>query len=212
MEKWENAQIGFHLSDVHPMLRQYWPALGVGSGSRVFAPLCGKSLDLLYLREQGCEVTGVELSPIAVEQFFAEHGLQPVRCEVDSMAVFEANGIRLVQGDFFKLRKEYFRDFDAVYDRAALIAMPPDMQGRYACQLMALTPVDAPILLITLEYDPREMDGPPFSTPPSQVETLFGQHYVIERLESAEVLADNPALRDRGLTALTEAAWRLAPV
>ena len=209
-DKWQKSEIGFHLSEVHPLLRRHGVAL---SGKRrVFVPLCGKSLDMLYLRELGCEVGGIELSPIAVEQFFTEHGMTPVRSQLGDLQCFEAEGIKLFQGDFFALRPEDLGEVDAVYDRAALIAMPPDMQTRYAQQLMALIPAHASILLITLGYDQSEMKGPPFSTLPEQVADLFSERFSFEEVESLDVLAGNPALQSRGLTSLTESVWRLSPM
>lgn len=210
-EKWEKAEIGFHQDTVHGLLVRHWPVLGAGSGGRVFVPLCGKSLDMVFLLQQGCEVVGCELSPIAIRQFFAEQSLEDSATVVGGMPVHAAEGIRLIEGDFFRLTVEQAGAVDAVYDRAALIAMPPALQERYAAQLLALTPVTAPMLLITLDYDPAEMSGPPFATPAGQVRRLFGERYAVRLLEEVDALAANPALQSRGLSALTETAWHLWP-
>ncbi len=210
LDMWERAEIGFHLDGTHPLLVRHWPAMQVRNGARVLVPLCGKSLDMLFLRGQGCSVTGIELSGIAIRQFFEEQQLSARQTSLGTLPGLEADGIRLIEGDFFAVEPNQLGPMDLVYDRAALIAMPPDRQPRYADHLMALAG-GAPILLITLDYDPAEMSGPPFATPPAQIERLFGGRYRIECLESAEVLAENPGLRNRGLTALTEATWRLQP-
>ena len=209
LDKWQSREIGFHLDAAHPLLERHWPPPGAAEDSRVLVPLCGKSLDLAYLRRLGHRVVGVELSPLAVEQFFAEQGLRPDIGERGGMAVWEAEGIALYQGDFFALERELLPEIGAVYDRAALIALPPGRQPDYAARLMALVPAAAPMLLITLEYPGGEMQGPPFSTPAEQVERLFGQRYRAERLEARDALDDNPGLRARGLSALTEVAWLL---
>ncbi len=210
-EKWEQPQIGFHLPAVHPMLARHWSALGLKANAHVFVPLCGKSLDLIDLMSQGCRVTGAELSPIAIRQFLAEQALQAEVAQIDGMPVSIAQGLRLIEGDFFRLIQQTIGQIDAVYDRAALIAMPPDLQGRYANQLLALTPELAPILLITLDYDQAEMSGPPFAIPAEQVRRLFDERYQVEMLEQIDALADNPALQSRGLTGLAETAWVLRP-
>ena len=209
LEKWENRQIGFHLDTVNPILERHWPVMEADQQRPVFVPLCGKSLDLIWLRRQDHSVIGAELSPLAVEQFFAENGLQPSSGEQDGIRFWEAAGIRIFEGDFFALTPGHLPATCAIYDRAALIAMPPERQATYAAHLYKLSPT--PILLITLEYNPDEMAGPPFSTPGAQVERVFGQQFRIERLESRDVLADNPALQARGLTALWETAWYLTP-
>ncbi|MGZ8248938.1 thiopurine S-methyltransferase, partial [Methylomagnum sp.] len=169
LEKWESREIGFHRDAVNQQLERHWPSLGIGAERAVLVPLCGKSLDLVYLRRLGHPMVGVELSPLAVREFFAEQGLQPESRDLgDGLRAFEAEGVCLIQGDFFALRREDLPEIGAVYDRAALIAMPPETQPRYAAQLVALLPEEAPMLLITLEYDNDEMQGPPFSTPADQ--------------------------------------------
>jgi thiopurine S-methyltransferase len=211
IEKWEQQQIGFHLPTAHPMLARHWSALDVDRDAHVFVPLCGKSLDLIYLMSQGCHVTGVELSPIAIRQFLDEQGLQAATMEIEGVPVSTVDGLWLIEGDFFRLSSQVIGRVDAVYDRAALIAMPPDQQERYAQQLLALTPISAPILLVTLDYDPSEMSGPPFATPADQVRRLFEGRYEVDLLEQVDALVDNLALQGRGLTGLTETAWRLRP-
>ena len=211
IDMWEKAQTGFHLTNVHPMLGSHWPALGGDPGDKVLVPLCGKSLDLIYLMSQGYSVTGVELSPIAIRQFLAEHDLKANQTDIGGMPIYEVHGLRLIEGDFYQLSQKTIGHVDAIYDRAALIAMPPATQQQYASQLMALTQATAPILLITFDYDPSEMNGPPFATPPDQVYRLFEDRYHVERLEKLDALSDNPGLQNRGLTRLSETAWLLKP-
>ena len=71
-ERWARSETGFHQKEINPHLQRFWSALNLAPGSRVFVPLCGKSRDMLWLRGQGHEVVGVEISPLAVEAFFAE--------------------------------------------------------------------------------------------------------------------------------------------
>lgn len=209
-ERWELSEIGFHQPEVSSLLKSYWRRVcPPASGSLAFVPLCGKSLDMLWLRNQGHSVLGVELSPIAVGDFFREQGLAYSARPVDGFQSFRGERVELLCGDFFALRPDQVKDVAAVYDRASLIALPKALQSRYAEHLIDLLPHRPPILLITLEYDPTEMDGPPFSTPESKVRDLFGPAYRAESLSVNEVLVDYPGLRDRGLTWLTETAYRL---
>lgn len=211
LEQWKSGRIGFHAKVAHPCLVHYWPRVSANCDIQVFVPLCGKSLDMDFLMAQRCKVVGIELSTLAIGQYLTEHNLTAVTTRVDGMPIHTTPGLRLIEGDFFQLTRSTLGPIDAVYDRAALIAMPPDLQPRYASHLLSLTPATAPILLITLDYDPAEMNGPPFATPPEQVEGLFGERYRIELLERLDALNDNPSLQSRGLTALTESAWRLTP-
>ena len=176
-QRWSENRIGFHQSTPTPLLLKHWPALGVPHGARVFVPLAGKSLDMAWLASQGHRVLGVELSQLAVEQFFAEHGLQ---AEVETSRYgmhYRAGGIELVCGDAFALDEDILRDCAAVFDRAALIALPPGLRQRYARQLYSRLPTGCRGLLITLEYPQHEKDGPPFSVQENEVHALYDHEW-----------------------------------
>lgn len=208
-QRWREGRIGFHQSSVTPLLAAHWAALALPADSRVLVPLAGKSLDLLWLAQRGHRVLGVELSPIAVEQFFTEHALTPRIHESPHGRHYIAGAIELICGDVFALDAALLADCAAVYDRAALIALPPDLRRRYVQLQTALLPPGCRGLLITLEYPPRQKDGPPFSVDPAAVATLYGDHWRIETLERRDILAEQPGFAAEGVTALTTAAYRL---
>ena len=209
LQHWREGLIGFHQSTVQPLLAKYWATLGLAPGSRVFVPLAGKSLDMLWLVEQGHRVLGVELSPLAVEQFFAEHELKPVIHESRYGKHHVAGPIELICGDVFALDAPALADCSGVYDRAALVALPPAMRSRYAAELYARLPAGSCGLLLTFEYPQAQMQGPPFSVPEVEVHQLFTPIAELEMLDRREVLDTNPELAARGLSALTSCAWRL---
>jgi len=210
-ERWENNLIGFHLDEVNPHLRAHWSSLDVKPGSRVLVPLCGKSLDLVWLVEQGYEVVGVEISPIAIKDFFAENHLKAKRIANERCDIWQGEGITLLCGDLFELTAQDIGHIDAVYDRASLIALPPAMRRRYVDSLDSLVSAGIPHLLITLDYDPQQMDGPPFAVSDDEVRELYGEKYQIHRLQSDDVLAQNERFRERGLDRLNESVFRLNP-
>jgi len=209
LERWQQNQIGFHRDGVNPYLERYWTGLGVTPPARVLVPLCGKSVDLRWLMDQGYQVEGVELSRLAIEAFFAEQGLSAQQSEQGAWQVWECENLRLWCGDFFQLGEAQLGVIDAVYDRAALIALPPEMRPRYAQQLHNLAG-DAACLLITLDYPQAEMSGPPFAVSPAEVAQLYqAAYHGTEPVVSEDVLADNAHLRERGLGRLEEAVYRL---
>jgi thiopurine S-methyltransferase len=210
-ERWQNRQIGFHRDEVHPYLTRFWPTLDIAPGSRVFVPLCGKSNDLLWLRAQGHEVVGVEVSPIAVREFFEENRLTPSILTVDSFQLYECDGIGLYCGDFFALTASHLAGVSAVYDRAALVALPPEMRGRYARHLLQLLPVGVKTLLVAFEYPQHEMPGPPFNVDANEIAALFGAQCEIHQLLEADILEQEPRFRDKGVTRLKETVYRLQP-
>jgi len=170
---WTERRLGFHQSAPNRLLVEYWSTLDVASVAQVFVPLAGKSLDLRWLRELGHPVLAVELSPVAVREFFEEAGLEPRRSHEGAFDVWEAGGIRFLQGDFFDLRTEHLSGVRAVYDRAALVAMPPNMRLAYAKTLTKCLPHKVSTLLISMETMPSTTHGPPFSVVESEVRGLF---------------------------------------
>jgi thiopurine S-methyltransferase len=209
-KRWQIGQIGFHQSAVDRHLKRYWPDLGLAGGSRVFVPLCGKSLDLLWLRDQGHFVAGVELSDVALESFCAEHGIPARRRLIERFDVYEAGGLRLYRGDFFALTPESLGPVSAVFDRAALISWAPETRAAYVAHLTALTPPATRTLLVTVEYPQSQMTGPPFSVSADEVHGLYARTHAIELLFRADVLGNEPRLRSRGLTQLHEVCYRLS--
>ncbi len=209
LQRWREGRIGFHNDRVLPLLPKHWPALGLARGSRVFVPLAGKSLDMLWLAAQGHRVLGVELSALAVEQFFAENALVPERRETRYGVHHTAGTIELVCGDAFALDEDILADCAGVYDRAALIALPPALRARYVDELYVRLPHDCRGLLITLEYPQHEKSGPPFSVPEAEVRARFAPHWDLDLLERRDLLAHEPGF---GASTLDTAVWRLQHV
>jgi thiopurine S-methyltransferase len=209
LDRWRTAQIGFHQAAVDRHLKAYWPLLKLRAKSPVFVPLCGKSLDLLWLRERGHSVKGVELSPVALESFCMEHGIPAMRRVLSDFDVYEAEGLTLYRGDYFKLTRALLGPVAAVYDRAALISWTPDARAAYVKQLTSLTSPGTQTLLIAVEYPPEQMSGPPFPLTHGAIERLYADHHSIEVLGRHEILELEPRLKARGLTELREVCYQL---
>jgi thiopurine S-methyltransferase len=208
-QRWAANQIGFHQQEINSHLQRHWQGLDLPSDSRILVPLCGKSLDMIWLREQGHAVVGIEISTVAVEAFFAENGLTPVVRQETDYSCWSYDGIELYCGDFFSLHTAQLGTLAGCYDRAALIAIPAAQRPRYAGHLASLLPAASRGLLVTLEYRQAEMNGPPFAVARAEVNRLFSDTFDIEHLEHLDALAANPAFREKGLTGLTEHVWRL---
>lgn len=213
-ERWQQEQIGFHEATVNVHLRRFWPEVLSGldvprNENRVFLPLCGKANDLAWLRERGHGVVGVELSPIACHDFFAERALDPKIKEKQTFTRRSHDGIDLLCGDFFDLNPADLGPVALVYDRAALIALPEDMRQAYVEQLIRLTPEARRILLITLAYPEQEaFSGPPFSVPDEEVRMHFAATHSIRQLDHQSIPEDDPLVA-RGLRAGTESVFLL---
>ncbi len=207
LQRWQNNQLGWHLPDVHPSLKKFFPRFKLQAGDRVFVPLCGKSVDLAWLADQGLHVLGIELSPIAIQDFFAAEQLEPVRSQADKLVCWQAGPYTLYEGSFFDLEPEHVHDVRFVHDRAALIALPKEGEhGRkaYLKQMRRLLPAGVQTLLITLDYDQSVMGGPPFSVGYEEVIWHYAFDHIIEFLAEEDVLHQEDKFRQRGLQQLTE--------
>ena len=210
-ERWQNKRIGFNQPEVNPLLIKYFSTLDLLASSRVFVPLCGKSIDMLWLIDQGYDVVGIELVESAVQEFFIEqdisytikaHGENPnIKCYKGQLL---GQTIELWVADIFTLNSDDIGHIDAVYDRAALIAMPAELRTQYSQQVIDLSQ-NAAQLLLTLNYDQNERAGPPFSISREQIEQYYSAHYHIHKLEGkASVLNAAPEM------AVTEHVWLLS--
>ena len=208
-ERWARNQIGFHLPEVNPYLQRHWPKLALAEGAKVLVPLCGKSLDLMWLASLGYRVLGVELSEQAVEAFFSEQGLVPRISQRGVFKVYRADLIEVWCGDFFALDAEALADCSALYDRAALIALPPLMRAQYAEHLNALVRPGCQGLLITLDYDQTQRAGPPFAVADEEVKLLLGGHWSVQVLEEQDILGESWKFVQDGVTRLEERVYRV---
>jgi len=206
-ERWARNQIGFHLPEVNPYLQRHWPPLA--EGAKVLVPLCGKSLDLMWLASQGLRVVGVELSEQAVEAFFSEQNLTPRVTERGVFKVYQADLIEIWCGDFFALNAEVLADCAALYDRAALIALPPLMRAQYADHLNTWLPSGCQGLLITLDYEQVQKAGPPFAVTDEEVQLLLGERWALQVLQEQDILGESWKFVQDGVTRLEERVYQL---
>ena len=180
-DRWELNQIGFHQEETNAYLESHWQELGLADNAPVFVPLCGKSLDMLWLREQGHAVLGIELSEMALKQFFSENQLPFTYQQKGDFVCFQTEQMRLLAGDFFNLTAADIAPIEAVYDRASLIALPPEMRVDYARHMASLLPEGAHILLISLEYEDGMLKGPPLCVREAEVQQLFSEGFDVTR-------------------------------
>jgi thiopurine S-methyltransferase len=170
--RWRDGRIGFHEGRPNALLERH--AERLAGCRRVLVPLCGKAEDMTWLAARGHQIVGVELAEAAVQAFFAEHQLSPSITGVGGPHIaYEAGPITILVGDFFALTPELLGPIDALYDRGALIALPPELRPSYGALLRTLLPTGAPALVITCEYDQTAMTGPPFAVFEPELRTLY---------------------------------------
>ncbi len=206
--RWQSDRIGFHQSAPNAHLQRWWPTLGLTAGARVLVPLCGKSADMRWLHDEGYGVVGVELSELACAAFFEEQSLPYAVATHGDYKVFRGEGagegLSVIQGDFFACPAELVGPVEAVFDRASLIALPPELRPAHARQLARLLPAGAPGLLVTIAYPQDEKQGPPFSVPTPAVRALLEPDFAVSAVADLDALQGPDAANRWGLSELRE--------
>ena len=200
--RWQEDRIGFHLKEVNPYLVRFYDQLLHQNTDRVFVPLCGKTLDLCWLTTKTKKVIGVELVSKAVHDFFAENNIDYLLKQDETLQKFSSKSIDIYLGDFFDLNPEQTSSFKAIYDRASIVAIEKPERREYVDHLISFLDPAGRILLITLEYNQNQMEGPPYSVPAKEIESLFAPLSSLKLLETRDILDDR--FRDKGLTHLLE--------
>jgi thiopurine S-methyltransferase len=207
-QRWDQGRTGFHEGRANDQLVAHVDRIAASPGKRILVPLAGKAMDLWWLVDRGHEVVGVELIRTAVDQLFAARGLDANAHVVDLGGrdpAFRAQGLTMICGDIFDAKPEVLGTFDAVYDRAALVAIDPPMRARYVDTCRALCKPGAPTLLVSLAYDQSQAPGPPFDVSEREVRALFAGR-AVELLGRRDVTAP-PGHAQRGVTTFEESAY-----
>ncbi len=217
-QRWQEQRIGFHLDKINPFLAKYWHRLELSESGRVFVPLCGKSHDLRFFHQQGHKVVGNELSSLAVQDFYTEQQLNASKTIISSeknspdeadLIHWNSPEVDIFCGDFFALRKVYLSDITAVYDRAALVALPSEMREKYVKKMLEILPEKVKILLLTLDYDEKEKQGPPFSVTEEEVYRLYSENFTIELLEVSGISEEQRSSRSQNMSYFNERVFLL---
>jgi thiopurine S-methyltransferase len=180
---WEDNIINFHKEDVNPGLVKYFHNLNLQKEDTILIPLCGKTKDIKFFLSQGYKVIGIELSEIAIDQLFEELKLTPQITQLKDFKLYKYENLEVYIGDIFKVTRKDLGPVNAIYDRAALVALPPQMRNQYTAHLTNITN-KAQQLIIVVEYNQNDIAGPPFSISSEELKGHYESDYKIKRVES----------------------------
>lgn len=203
--RWEANQIGFHQPKPNALMEAHLHQLALSEDARLFLPLCGKTLDITWFLANGFRVAGAELSELAIQQLFNELDVVPQIETLGRSKRYSAPRLEVFVGDIFDLDRATLGDVHAVYDRAALVALPDSMRTRYSQHLTEMTN-GVPQFLLTFTYDQSAMPGPPFSIEPTEVHRHYDEHFEVAKLGHADVAGGL-----KGICPTIETAWHLKP-
>ena len=212
LEFWANNETNWHSDVVTQELEKYLGLLKLESGDTVFVPLCGKSLDMIYMLNRGFSVIGVEVSEIGIKQFFHENGLDFTISQVGEFDLYSAKNIEIYCGDFFSLTSKHLCGVKAVFDRKSLIALDRNLRQKYVKHLNGIISLGVRILLITLHYPKHQMSGPPFSVDKSEFESLFSMAFNYQELKPFQDIENGSKLASSGLDYIENTAYCLQKV
>ena len=212
INRWENNRIGWHADQINKQLIEYLKNLDLSPGETIFVPLCGKTKDMLFLLEKQINVIGVEMSSIAVEQFFLENNLSYSISKMDGFILYEGKGIRIYCGNYFDLEFNHLQEVRAVYDRASLIALDEELRQKYVKHLNDIIADDVRILLLTLNYPQHQRSGPPFAVSRSEVDELFKGSFHSRELYCINDIENEPMFQNLGVDFVEKAVYLLQKV
>ena len=212
LQFWENNETNWHSDTITQELVEYFELFELEPEDKVFVPLCGKSLDMIYIANQGFSVVGVEISEFGIRQFFKENDLKYTFTKVDDFYLYSSENLEIYCGDFFSLTSKHLNNVKAVLDRKSLIALEPDLRQKYVKHLNDIISVGARILLVTLQYPQHQMSGPPFSVDKSEVESLFSMTFESRELRSFNDIENESKLERAGVDFINNAAYCLRKV
>lgn len=202
--RWAQNQTAFHEDTANALLVTHIDKFPLSPNTRIFVPLCGKTNDIALLLSRGYRVVGAELSQLAIDQLFNDLGVTPTVTTIGALQHYAAPDLDIYVGDIFDLTAETLGPVDAIYDRAALVALPAQLRDRYAPHLIAITAA-APQLLICFTYDQSIMPGPPHSIDTAEVTRLYDATYTLTPLQTVDVAGGL-----KGQAPATETIWYLA--
>ncbi|NBV50178.1 thiopurine S-methyltransferase [bacterium] len=204
LDRWKNREIGFHKTEVNPILLAVQQQLELRLGQRVLVPLCGKSLDMVWFSQQGLHVTGVELASAACEEFFSENRLKVQKEQEGGFSLYSSDSIHLWCGDFFSFPET--QKFDLIYDRAATIALPESLRANYFKKIQSFLETGARLCLIAIEYDQNRLGGPPFSVSEPEIRKAYSR-FKINKWSERVVPMDNPRFTEAGVEVTEKIYW-----
>ena len=215
---------GWHLAEVNESLLKHGSYILPADDTcrqdyavRIFVPLCGKSVDMAYLAaKQNVEVIGLDGIRLPLEEFATEYpSLEIVPLPANSGDKYErfaGKNISFLKGDYFDLDETAAGGrFDAVWDRASIIAIEPHLREQYVETMSRVIKPGGALLVSMLERrtgsEEGRNSGPPFSVSEAEVRRLYeGQNWVesVTLVEEMDQFAKNPADIERftGVTSM----------
>jgi thiopurine S-methyltransferase len=207
--RWQKNNIGFHNPEINSYLLEFAPISIPENTKKVLVPLCGKTKDMIWLRDKGYSVIGIEAIPLACESFFREQEIPYELKKSHGFTIYFSENLEIWCGDFFKFPNKVIQECEFIYDRACIVALPSELRILYAKKINEAAVSGTNMLVHTFFYDQEKMAGPPFSVPNEEIDQKFSEQWQIKTLFDNSVLAKYERYRTKGLNQLSESVLHL---
>ena len=203
LDIWQKNQTRFHQENFNRHLTKFITDLKLAKKTKTLVPLCGKTLDLLFLKSLDLDITGIEISHLAIKQFFLENNLKIER-QHNNIYQYDEN-LKIICTDFFSYQNN--QKFSFVYDRASLIALSKEDRKKYVNVLKSILEKNAKILIIILEYTSTKDIAPPYSVSTNDFYELFSSDFTIKLLCEKKIEQKNIKIKE--INTMTERVYLL---
>ncbi|XP_013388873.1 probable thiopurine S-methyltransferase [Lingula anatina] len=185
---WERNSTRWHMPNVNCFLEEFLDVLLAGKkAAKILVPLCGKTIDMKWLADLGHTVIGVDGAEKAATEFFTEQNIaykvEPCDAIQGTLCCSMDNKIRIYVGDFFKFNQDFEGQFDAIWDRASLVAIDESDRLQYVNILNSVLKPGCHCLIEAMDFIPSEKSGSPHAIPLECVRELFGNDYNVKLLK-----------------------------
>jgi methyl halide transferase len=167
---YDEGDLGWDLGQVAPPFVKLFESKSILPG-KTLIPGCGRGHEVIYLVENGFEVTAVDYSSGAVDHLKSTVQERKLKCEV-------------LHIDFFGIDSAHNGIYDLLIEQTFFCAISPEQRPSYVSTVArALRPGG---MLAGLFYHTGEKGGPPFNTTREDILKHFSDSFEIRQLSKAE--------------------------
>jgi methyl halide transferase len=171
---YDEDDLGWDLGKVAPPFVNLFKSKTIFPG-KTLVPGCGRGHEVIFLAENGFEVTAVDFSLGAINHLQPTIQERKLKCEILHM-------------NFFEIDAGYNGTFDMVIEQTFFCAISPEQRTSYVSTVARALKQGG--MLAGLFYHTEEEGGPPFNTTREDIVKHFSDSFEIRQLKKAEDSAE----------------------
>ena len=171
---YDEGDLGWDLGQVAPPFIKLYESNTIVPG-KTLVPGCGRGHEVIYLAENGFEVTAVDYSSGAVNHLNSTVQEHKLKCKVLHM-------------DFFGIDSAHNGIYDLLIEQTFFCAISPERRPSYVSTVARVLKQGG--MLAGLFYHTGEEGGPPFNTTREDILKHFSGSFEIQQLSKSEDSAE----------------------